>query len=198
MNVWIQEGVFHITYQTPSDLPPTLLQLADDYEGVIPHRVGWNLPLTSSARRTLSTLFPALAPALSLSSASAPGSPSPSASAAVAASVAASASASASAAAAVTYLIVYPAKDIQTKKHELLHARYAMDPTYRQQVMTLWKSLSLAHQTKVLRVLRDLQYPEREELLVDEFQAYYFTEPSRFFGIPSYPLSPLSPKKKRK
>ena len=188
MNGWIHEGVFHITYQTPSDLPPTLLQLADDYEGVIPHRVGWNLPLTSSARRTLSTLFPALAPALSLSSASA----------SVAASLAASVAAPAPAAAAVTYLIVYPAKDIQTKKHELLHARYAMDPTYRQQVMTLWKSLSLAHQTKVLRVLRDLQYPEQEELLVDEFQAYYFTEPSRFFGIPSYPLSPLSPKKKRK
>lgn len=177
MNGILHDRVLHISYHAPSDLPAALLRLADEYEGPIPHRIGWNLPVTSTVLPTLTALFPTL-----LTCTTPP-----------------------------LYLIVYPVRDIQTKKHELLHARYAMDPVYRCQVRALWTSLTRKEQEKVLHVLRTLQYPDREELLLDEFQAYYLTEPPRFFGISLHPLpssaslpslpsllSPASPSKKRR
>lgn len=149
MNWFIKDRVLHATYRTKQDVPEELLHLADAYEGVIPKRVGWNLPF--SFLKTCSFLPVMVEKALQTDGAE--------------------------------YLIVYPQQDIQTKKHELLHAQYGMNAQYRDEVHALWTSLSVMEQTKVRRILRSLDYPDREEILLDEFQAYYFTESPRFFGL---------------
>lgn len=81
------------------------------------------------------------------------------------------------------YMIVYPKTDLQTKKHELLHAQYAMNPSYREQVRAQWKALTSSQQQRIYQVLRGLGYPDDSERLLDEFQAYQGTERSRFFGL---------------
>jgi hypothetical protein len=80
------------------------------------------------------------------------------------------------------YVIAYKKGDILTKKHELQHARFHLDINYRQQVESLWNSLSHSFQKRVIRQLRNMKYPNDPQILLDEFQAYYFTEKPNFFG----------------
>jgi hypothetical protein len=80
------------------------------------------------------------------------------------------------------YIIVYQKKDIQTKKHELQHALYALSPSYQLQVKELWNSFSKSYKDKVISLLLKMKYPNDENILLDEFQAYYFTEKQNFFG----------------
>ncbi len=89
---------------------------------------------------------------------------------------------------AADYVIVYRKNDIQTKKHELLHARYAMDPAHRAHVAQVWNALTKQEQEKVHDVLRRLDYPEDPVIQLDEFQAYYYTEKPSFFGVSVYPV----------
>jgi hypothetical protein len=79
------------------------------------------------------------------------------------------------------YVIVYKKGDIATKRHEVQHAKYDMDPSYRKDIQTLWDSFSVQMQEKVRSTLRRMNYPDRHSLLLDEFQAYYFTEKKNFF-----------------
>ena len=79
------------------------------------------------------------------------------------------------------YVIVYKKGDIATKRHEVQHAKYDMDPVYRKDIQTLWDSFSVQMQEKVRSTLRRMNYPDRHSLLLDEFQAYYFTEKKNFF-----------------
>jgi hypothetical protein len=79
------------------------------------------------------------------------------------------------------YVIVYKKGDIATKRHEVQHAKYDMDPSYRKDIQTLWDSLSINFQEKVRSTLGRMNYPDRPSLLLDEFQAYYFTEKKNFF-----------------
>lgn len=81
------------------------------------------------------------------------------------------------------YVIGYVIGDIDTKKHELLHAKYFADANYRKEIKKLWASLSSGEQDKVIKVLTDLGYPKKVHL--DEFQAYLNSErnPKRFFGL---------------
>jgi hypothetical protein len=58
-----------------------------------------------------------------------------------------------------------------------------MNPSYRHQVQTLWDSLPHRDQERVRHTLLGLGYPDRPDLLLDEFQAYYYTEKRSFFGI---------------
>lgn len=165
MNWCIKERVLHASYRIKSDVPTELLRLADAYEGVMPQRMGWNLPF-SFIKTYLSS--PSLPPLLLHSMKND----------------------------LADYLIVYPKNDLQTKKHELLHARYHMDSLYRKEVQALWSTFSFAEQEKVRRILLVLEYPNKEEILLDEFQAYYFTESPRFFGLPRSTLSRSFHKKK--
>ena len=77
------------------------------------------------------------------------------------------------------YVIVYKKGDIATKRHEGQHAKYDMDPVYRKSIQMLWDSFSTEMQEKVRSTLRRMNYPP--SLLLDEFQAYYFTEKKNFF-----------------
>lgn len=76
------------------------------------------------------------------------------------------------------YVILYKKGDRLTKLHELQHARYHMDAAFRDQVQLLWKSIHPNSQAKILMLLRKMGYPEH--VLLDEFQAYYYTEPTLF------------------
>jgi hypothetical protein len=82
----------------------------------------------------------------------------------------------------VEYVIVYQKKDIHTKKHELQHALYALSPPLQLQVKELWESFSKSYKNKVTELLLKMKYPNDEKILLDEFQAYYFTEKENFFG----------------
>jgi hypothetical protein len=79
------------------------------------------------------------------------------------------------------YVIVYKKGDISTKRHEVQHAKYDMDPVFKKDVQTLWDSFSKHFQEKVRSTLRRMNYPLDHSLLLDEFQAYYFTEKKNFF-----------------
>lgn len=95
------------------------------------------------------------------------------------------------------YLVVYSKNDIQTKKHELLHAKYAMDQNYRKKIHTLWESLIPDDKTRIRNVLCQLHYPDDPEIQLDEFQAYYYTERSSFFGLRSICKSDQISKEKK-
>lgn len=78
------------------------------------------------------------------------------------------------------YVIVYKKGDIQTKKHELQHAKYYLDAKFREDVKLLWDSLKEKYKSNVLFMLKKMGYPKH--VMLDEFQAYYFTEKENFFG----------------
>ena len=78
------------------------------------------------------------------------------------------------------YIIVYKKGDIQTKKHELQHAKYYLDAKFREEVKLLWDSLKDKYKSNVLFMLKKMGYPDH--VVLDEFQAYYFTEKENFFG----------------
>ena len=80
------------------------------------------------------------------------------------------------------YIIVYKKGDVLTKKHELRHAMYFLDKEYRLSVQTLWESLSSSSQSSILAMLLKMKYPNDMTILLDEFQAYYYTEKKGFFG----------------
>lgn len=80
------------------------------------------------------------------------------------------------------YVIAYQKGDILTKKHEMCHAAFYLDPHYRHKVETLWESFSNSYQQKVHSLLQKMKYPNDPHILLDEFQAYYFTEKTNFFG----------------
>lgn len=80
------------------------------------------------------------------------------------------------------YLIAYKKGDIQTKRHELQHARFYLDKDYQKEVRQLWNSFSTTFQQSVTTHLQKMKYPNDPHILLDEFQAYYFTEKPHFFG----------------
>lgn len=81
------------------------------------------------------------------------------------------------------YVVVYKKGDKLTKDHEMLHAKYYMDKEYKEKVIEIWNSMKKESKKKVLSMLKKMGYPEdNEELLIDEFQAYYYTEKDNFFG----------------
>lgn len=80
------------------------------------------------------------------------------------------------------YVISYKDGDILTKKHELQHATYFIDQTFSQKVKALWESFPSSYQKGVISMLLRMGYPNDENILLDEFQAYYFTEKPFFFG----------------
>lgn len=80
------------------------------------------------------------------------------------------------------YVIVYRKGDLSTKRHELQHAKYGMNANYRKEIKDLWESLTTKERDRITTLLLAMRYPPREEILLDEFQAYYFTEKPNFFG----------------
>jgi hypothetical protein len=81
------------------------------------------------------------------------------------------------------YVIVYKNGDKNTKMHELMHAKYYMDENYKKNVDEMWENLSEKSKTKVIGMLKKMGYDiTNMNIVIDEFQAYYKTEKSNFFG----------------
>ncbi len=80
----------------------------------------------------------------------------------------------------IKYLIAYKNGDVATLKHELQHAKYYLDTAFREKVKEIWESLSESVQSTVKGMLTRMGYPEH--VMMDEFQAYLFTEKPNFFG----------------
>ena len=80
------------------------------------------------------------------------------------------------------YVIVYKKGDKLTKEHELMHAKYYMDNNYKENIKKIWREMDNKNKDKVKKMLKNMGYPDNEEILIDEFQAYYYTEKANFFG----------------
>ena len=81
------------------------------------------------------------------------------------------------------YVVVYKKGDKLTKEHEMMHAKYYMDDKYKEKVKEMWYSMRESSKIKVTEMLKKMGYPDdKEEILIDEFQAYYYTEKKNFFG----------------
>ncbi len=65
--------------------------------------------------------------------------------------------------------------------HELLHAKYYMDLTYRNKIHKEWVELSDKHRTHITQFLKSMGYSDK--VLIDEYQAYRYSESANFFGI---------------
>ena len=65
--------------------------------------------------------------------------------------------------------------------HELLHAKYYLDSSYRAKITVEWAALPETAQRHIFQFLRRLGYSEG--VLLDEYQAYRYTEAPNFFGI---------------
>lgn len=80
------------------------------------------------------------------------------------------------------YVIVYKKGDKITKEHELMHAKYYIDDEYKKKVREFWYDINESSRKKIILMLKKMGYPENTEILIDEFQAYYYTEKKNFFG----------------
>jgi hypothetical protein len=65
--------------------------------------------------------------------------------------------------------------------HELLHAKYFIDSNYRQQIQTEWSNLPIKTKEHITGFLKRLGYSE--DVIIDEYQAYRYSEAPNFFGI---------------
>ena len=72
-------------------------------------------------------------------------------------------------------IINFVTGEVATLRHELCHARYALDDGYRHAVDSCWAG----HAPKLGRWMRDLGYHETRH--ADEFGAYLLTEPPAFW-----------------
>ncbi len=150
----VHHRVLHGVYENLQDIPDIVHRAACHYEGNIPHRRGWNVPAS-----VLLSFLPSLPVSVPV--------PLP-----VPVDLLRQAE----------YVIVYRKGDILTKRHELQHARYAMDPSYRHEVRQRWDALTPTQQHAIRTHLMALGYPPDDDILLDEFQAYERTEHPRFFG----------------
>lgn len=65
--------------------------------------------------------------------------------------------------------------------HELLHAKFYLKPEYRVQIEREWDELEKSKRLHIISFLKKLGYSDK--VLVDEYQAYRYSESSNFFGI---------------
>ncbi len=73
---------------------------------------------------------------------------------------------------------VYNGKSIA---HELLHARFYMDISYKNQIIQEWNELIDTKRNYLISFLKRLGYSDA--VLIDEYQAYRYSEAPNFFGI---------------
>jgi hypothetical protein len=81
----------------------------------------------------------------------------------------------------VKYVVAWKRGDDLTRRHELQHAKFATNAEFREKVLRIWNTvLSNRQRGCVVAFLRRCGYPD--EVMIDEFQAYYYTERRGFFG----------------
>ncbi len=70
---------------------------------------------------------------------------------------------------------------IEDLEHELLHAKYYLDSNYKSMIDKEWKNLDSNKREHLIKFLKKLGYSD--DVLIDEYQAYRYSEPNNFFGI---------------
>jgi hypothetical protein len=79
----------------------------------------------------------------------------------------------------IEYVIgVYNFKSIQ---HEKLHAKYYLDENYKNKIDNEWQQLDERIRNHIIIFLKKLGYCDK--VLIDEYQAYRYTEKNNFFGV---------------
>ena len=73
---------------------------------------------------------------------------------------------------------IYNNKDI---KHEMLHAKYYIDKEYKEKINKEWTDLAPNIREYLTKFLKKLGYSDH--VIIDEYQAYRYSEPHNFFGI---------------
>jgi hypothetical protein len=66
-------------------------------------------------------------------------------------------------------------------QHELLHARFYADSAYKEHIINEWNNLDEDVRDDITKFLKRLGY--RDSVIIDEYQAYRYTEKSNFFGV---------------
>ena len=79
----------------------------------------------------------------------------------------------------IEYVIgVYNSKSIQ---HERLHAKYYLDKEYKKKIDEEWNDIEENKRNKIIAFLKKLGYEDK--VLIDEYQAYRYTEKDNFFDV---------------
>ena len=79
----------------------------------------------------------------------------------------------------IKYIIgVYNSTSI---KHEELHAKYHLDSNYKLSIIKEWNDMEQHKREYIIRFLKKLGYSDK--VLIDEYQAYKYSEKPNFFGI---------------
>jgi len=147
-----KDKTLHIIYKNIKDIPSYINIISDEYEGKIEDRIGLNFPLTFVYKCEKNKKI-SKKEAHDLKKYD------------------------------IEYIIVYKKGDVMTKIHEELHAKYYTDIEYKKKVKEYWNSLNKSSKEKVLSLLEKMKYPkDNEEILIDEFQAYFYSEKKNFFG----------------
>ena len=82
------------------------------------------------------------------------------------------------------FIVAYKNEDELSKNHQRQHAKYFTDPNFREAVKELWDSFPQEYRVDVKEKLNKSDKPDDDESLIDEFQAFYFTEKPNFFKPP--------------
>ena len=79
----------------------------------------------------------------------------------------------------IEYVIgIYSGKSFQ---HEKLHAKYFLDEEYKKKIDKEWEELDETKRNKIITFLKKLGYCDK--VIIDEYQAYRYTEKDNFFGV---------------
>lgn len=66
-------------------------------------------------------------------------------------------------------------------QHELLHAKYYIEEAYRKKIIDEWSNLRPDIRKHIYKFLKSMGYSD--EVIIDEYQAYRYSEKDNFFGI---------------
>ncbi len=79
----------------------------------------------------------------------------------------------------IKYVVgVYRTTDLA---HELLHAKFYLEPEYKNKIIGEWNELESEKRLSITNFLKKLGYSDK--VIIDEYQAYRYSEPENFFGI---------------
>jgi hypothetical protein len=73
---------------------------------------------------------------------------------------------------------IYNTKSLQ---HELMHAKFYLDPYYKQKIIDEWNNLEETKRNYLIQFIKKMGYSD--DVIIDEYQAYKYTESANFFGI---------------